>query len=537
MREAALGVRQLCLAALGIVITVGLPAARAWAQADAGHAIAEKFAAEAEKPAKEAEKRAAAEAKRKAEAEKRKAEADRKRAAEERTKADESEMLANARREAEARRAEMEGERAAEAALEDGREKARLAAEAEEKREAEAKRQAETERQAAAQRAAKEQAEAERRAAEAAAQAKAAEERRLVKETREKQRQEVLARERAAALAADEARRREEQRAAEAFRKAAEDARRAEQERAAAAAEARRLAEQKAAEDARRVAEARAEAERQVAETRAAAEEQARKDALAAERDAENRRLLERLRTAREAYERRLAGRSGLGAPQTDGQSEEPLASAPSRAASPPPWQREPTDQAAREQAAPWNSRGAPASSPPHEQVTPTRVSVLLLMEPGNRGIRRHNKTADPVLCTPSGCYISNGADSAASLLPPRRALGFGRTWGARAGACSNSLGCVFRNVDLGALPAAVQPVDMRVLRHDRREGHMIEAASDCHAVAGRLTCRRPVEASSYVMWVVPETLAAQLGAAALETALHDGLPAAERAALSPDLR
>ena len=72
----------------------------------------------------------------------------------------------------------------------------------------------------------------------------------------------------------------------------------------------------------------------------------------------------------------------------------------------------------------------------------------------------------------------------------------------------------------------------MRVMRHDRREAQLIEAAADCQVHSGRLACRRTIQAGNYVMWVVPEAIAAAAGPELLERALADGLPDAEQAAL-----
>jgi hypothetical protein len=159
-----------------------------------------------------------------------------------------------------------------------------------------------------------------------------------------------------------------------------------------------------------------------------------------------------------------------------------------------------------------------------------TRVAVLLVMQPGDRGIRRHNKSADPVLCGEGECYISNGSGRDANLLPARKALGFFRTWGQRAGACNNSLGCVFRGVDLARLDRLLMPVDMRVVRHDRREMREIMAASKCHLERARLACTDTVHSDDYMMWIVPESLAVKAGAEALERALADGLPTGQTA-------
>jgi hypothetical protein len=119
-------------------------------------------------------------------------------------------------------------------------------------------------------------------------------------------------------------------------------------------------------------------------------------------------------------------------------------------------------------------------------------------------------------------------------FFPGRKGLGFGNTFGRRAGACRNSLTCVFRDVELGALPGYLQPVDLHILKHDLRQGHAILADSDCRIHAGRLFCRHGIEAADYTMWIVPEQLASEAGPAALQRALSERLDAPRSAALSP---
>jgi hypothetical protein len=160
---------------------------------------------------------------------------------------------------------------------------------------------------------------------------------------------------------------------------------------------------------------------------------------------------------------------------------------------------------------------------------------VLLILAPGNYGIRRNGpKVADPILCTLEGCYVSAGADRPASFMPGRKALGFGNTWGARAGACRQRLGCVFRGVDLGDLRGYLQPVDLHILRHDRRRPHQIAGDSACRADGGRLVCGRGIYAEDYAMWIVPERLAEAAGPAALERAVAEGLNGPRSADIFP---
>jgi hypothetical protein len=164
---------------------------------------------------------------------------------------------------------------------------------------------------------------------------------------------------------------------------------------------------------------------------------------------------------------------------------------------------------------------GAPRDrGPPAEN----RFAVLLVMEPGNRGIRRHKKVADPVLCTLDGCYVSAGSGTAAHFLPGRKALSFGNAWGPRAWACRDSLGCIFRGVELVSYPGYLQPVDLRILKHDRRQGQVISADSACRVDGGRLSCGRGIYAHDYAMWVVPESLLGPGDGAMLERAVAEGL-------------
>lgn len=188
-----------------------------------------------------------------------------------------------------------------------------------------------------------------------------------------------------------------------------------------------------------------------------------------------------------------------------------PVASIPPAPDNPPPPANPPAPPAA----------AAPATTAPAS----TRVTLLLAMEPGDRGIRRVEKSADAVICFANRCVIGAGAERPAKEVTRWGALGTGNTLGARAGACSHALTCVFRNVDLGAASAAVQPIDLRIMRHDRREERVVTADSTCAVAGGRLTCRQPVVSATYRLWVIPEAIAAEAGPAALEAALRAWLP------------
>lgn len=342
------------------------------------------------------------------------------------------------------------------------------------------------------------------------------EERRLIDEI------EMLERARAEA----EARRAEHSLAQSAPRDAAQTAglRKTEEERRAAD-ERRRVEQQKRADDARRAAEAaqpQADAERRIAEERRRAEE-AEYARMEAEREAEAVQIDEALRKARAARVDRQRTRTPTNPAPADS-----FGTRPAPAHGSPAMTRDVAQQApdTRDHAGPadrYADSVTPAAT--DELRSSTRVTVLIVLEPGDRGIRRHNKSADPLLCGEKGCYVGTGAATPADFLPRHRAFGATRTLGDRAGACRNSLGCVFRGIDLVAYPAVIQPIDMRFLRHDRREPHVLDEASRCRLDAGRLSCA-PVAGPDYVMWVVPEQIAEQAGPQELTRVVAAGLRA-----------
>lgn len=176
-----------------------------------------------------------------------------------------------------------------------------------------------------------------------------------------------------------------------------------------------------------------------------------------------------------------------------------------------------------------------PAQTPLTEE---RRATILLVMAPGTKGIRRFDKTADPILCVLDGCYLSEGANSSATFLPLRRALGAGNTYGRRAAECSGHLGCVFRGIDLAPGTTLLQPVDIRMVKHDMRERQMVSAADrTCVVAGGTLSCLRPLRGSNYTMWIVPEDVARRAGPEILQKAIAAGLPPDQRAAELPWLR
>jgi hypothetical protein len=171
---------------------------------------------------------------------------------------------------------------------------------------------------------------------------------------------------------------------------------------------------------------------------------------------------------------------------------------------------------------------GRPVPSMPSIASAPAdaRVTILLVMEPGTKGIRRFNKTADPVICEGTSCFVSNGAGAPARVMALRKTLGPGNTFGKRAGACRGKLACVFRGVTLTGAAPTIQPVDLKVLVHDRREARTVSGDASCRVIATRLACGRTVVAQGYRAWIVPESVAEVAGPAALDAAVLRGLVA-----------
>lgn len=348
-----------------------------------------------------------------------------------------------------------------------------------------------------------EKAKAERaRAAERALQ-----DRRKAEARRKAYEEDMLARARAEA----EARRALEKRLAQ-ERARAEEKRRA--------VEAARLAKQ--AEEKRRAAEAahlakETEAERLAEEQNKAARNRAALEALRAE---QARRIVGKFRRAREERMRKAnAKKNGLGGPRP------PVADLPD------PWHLQKTDP--RPPVAELDDETWPDEE--DELIAtryPARVTVLLIMEPRRRSWRRYKKAANPVLCVGRRCYISAGIKETADALPRPRALGPFNSLGRRAGPCNNQFVCVFRGVMLDRNPSYIQPVDMGLLRHKRRDIRKAEPDRTCYVTHGSLHCASVIIAHRYRAWIVPEAVAEEAGPEALEDALYNGLTTTRSARL-----
>ncbi len=391
----------------------------------------------------------------------------------------------------------------------------------------------------------KKKADAEKARAEAARRKAAADQ-------RAKDEAELLERARAEA----EARQQEEQRAAERLRAEAQrQAARAEAERLAREAELRRQEDERKAEEARqaeaqrlakeveekRLAEERKAEEKRLAEERRAARlakeaEEARRaeairkaeekrqadaarEALERQRTEEAERVAEKFRQAHEAREAKLARERDAAARERGAAARERGTDSRNSLGGPGP----------DTTTAPWDiTDNGPA------RFLPTRATILLIMDPRRRVFAAYPPRANPVLCIGQGCYVSAGANAPAQHMPRWSALGPANSIGRRAGPCRNQLTCVFRDVELGGGYGQIQPVDMGLLHHDRREIRGVRPDPTCDLVGGRLFCAEPVVARGYRAWIVPELIATKAGPDALREALALGLPTARAAALDP---
>lgn len=337
-----------------------------------------------------------------------------------------------------------------------------------------------------------------------------------------------------------EAKEREAREAAEREAREAEDQRLA-VERESAERQAREAAERKAAEEKALQADEERLA-REAEEARHAAAERQR--ALEAEREEEGRRLTEKIKRL-EAV--RAAQRQAVERQATEATPPAPAlpATPPAPAASPEAGSAKRLATEAAPQAAPSTdplaaAREVSGGKPPPAlteaptgtpAVSATRVTVLLILEPKKTGIRRFGKaTADPVLCSGKTCWVSAGPGRDATQMPRGRALGPGNTLGPRAASCNHSLACVYRAIELGAEQATLQPIDLRIMRHDRRPELAVRADRSCDFDGVSLFCGTIYRAASWRAWVVPEPVAAKAGPAVLKATLDGALTAGRSA-------
>ena len=177
--------------------------------------------------------------------------------------------------------------------------------------------------------------------------------------------------------------------------------------------------------------------------------------------------------------------------------------------------------------------RGGDWASPRQRVPLTTKAAVLLIMEIGNTGLRSWSKTADPMLCLEDRCYLSAGNDRPARLLKRSQAFGPSVALITRGMACRSKPACIFRDIEFGGFEALMQPVDLRFLRHDRREKRLVRIDPSCRVIRRRLSCGTLVRGTGWRAWIVPENVAKDAGPQALKRALDSGLKVTHSASVN----
>jgi hypothetical protein len=160
------------------------------------------------------------------------------------------------------------------------------------------------------------------------------------------------------------------------------------------------------------------------------------------------------------------------------------------------------------------------------------RATILMVLAASDGRPLNSERAADPILCLQDGCYVSNGPQAQASYHSFGQSLSLSGRIGRGAGSCNHARTCVFRDVDLGAASTLVQPIDLKLVRHDRREQREVSIDQTCKLIEGRLSCSRPVRTATYTLWIVPEHVAREVGSDKLADAVSDGLMTSRTAEL-----
>ncbi|GAA6211334.1 hypothetical protein NBRC116602_10750 [Hyphomicrobiales bacterium 4NK60-0047b] len=171
----------------------------------------------------------------------------------------------------------------------------------------------------------------------------------------------------------------------------------------------------------------------------------------------------------------------------------------------------------------------------PETKVSAETYTVALVVMPLQADGSAWDVTAgaDLVLCGAAGCTISNGLEKAAIFYEG----GSGLRLIKKAGACRDSLACVFRDVDFAKLVsdknALIEPVDVDYVSHTYMGGityktfgktNPLFSAENCSLKKTVLDCKTGVHKRDYSLWVLPEKLARLGGKEALDAVLFKSL-------------
>jgi colicin import membrane protein len=87
----------------------------------------------------------------------------------------------------------------------------------------------------------------------------------------------------------------------------------------------------------------------------------------------------------------------------------------------------------------------------------------------------------------------------------------------------------VFRNIELTGASAVIQPVDLRILKHDRRAAIEVRIDATCRIERRAIVCNERQSSGDYRISVIPEAIAREGGGSALQATLGRTLATARR--------
>jgi hypothetical protein len=162
-------------------------------------------------------------------------------------------------------------------------------------------------------------------------------------------------------------------------------------------------------------------------------------------------------------------------------------------------------------------------SAVPKVQANATRATLLLVMD---ENFDTTKSTPDPILCLGDTCHVSSGFERAAVNIERKDTKALTNSRAASANSCMGHSACVFRDVPIPE-DAIVEVIDLgSPNKFESHNGYSAEVDRSCKMSSNKiLSCEHPLSTSSFRVWIVPEDTAKSAGAAALETAIVEGLP------------
>ncbi|PPC88616.1 MAG: hypothetical protein CTY39_00005, partial [Hyphomicrobium sp.] len=161
-------------------------------------------------------------------------------------------------------------------------------------------------------------------------------------------------------------------------------------------------------------------------------------------------------------------------------------------------------------------------STVPKVQANATRATLLLVMD---ENFDTTKSTPDPILCLGDTCHVSSGFERAAVNIERKDTKALTNSRAASANSCMGHSACVFRDVPIPE-DAIVEVIDLgSPNKFESHNGYSAEVDRSCKANNKILSCENPLSTSTFRVWIVPEDTAKSAGAAALETAIVEGLP------------